>query len=107
VPRKSRRWVQRVQETSNAMDLPPGIFKRPPRGIASGLKQAVARSRRTKGRSKLQSAMSMLNLHINRSGRTLGRTDRARLAAARDELRRAFGRPAKATRTTRRRRKAA
>ena len=84
----SKRWVQHVQETSNAMDLPPGIFKRSVRGIASGLKQAVLRSRRTKGRSKLQSAMSMQNLHINRSGRNLGRVDRAKLQTAKVELRR-------------------
>lgn len=89
---RKRRWVRRVQETSNAMDLPPGIFLRSPRGIAAGLKRAVLRSRRTKGRSKFQSAMSMLNLHINRSGRKLGRADRARLERARDELREAFGR---------------
>jgi hypothetical protein len=30
-----RRWVRRVQ-TSNAMDLTPGIFTRRPRGIAQG-----------------------------------------------------------------------
>jgi len=88
--RTTKRWVRHVQETSNAMDLPPGIFKRSARAIASGLKRAVLESRRTKGRSKLQSAMSMLNLHINRSGRNLGRADRARLAAAKDELRRIF-----------------
>lgn len=83
--------VRHVQETSNAMDLPPGIFKRSPRGIATGLKQAVLKSRRTKGPSKLRSAMSMLNLHINRSGRNLGRADRAKLQAAKGELRRVFG----------------
>src|SRR5262249_59273093 len=85
-------WVGRVQETSNAMDLPPRIFTRSSRGIAAGLKRAVLRSRRAKGPSKFQSAMSMLNLHINRSGRKLGRADRARLERARDELRRVFGR---------------
>jgi hypothetical protein len=94
MPRAGRRWVKRVQETSNAMDLPPGIFTRSPRGIAAGLKQAVERSRRTKGRSKFQSAMSMLNLHVNRSGRNLNRADRTRLAGAKRELRRVFGRPA-------------
>lgn len=101
-----RQWVRRVQETSNAMDLPPGIFARSPRGIAAGLRRAVLRSRRTKGRSKLQSAMSMLNLHINRSGRTLARADRARLARARDELRRIFGRARRGRSATTRRRAA-
>jgi hypothetical protein len=90
--RSSKRWVRHVQETSDAMDLPPGIFKRSARGIARGLKQSVEQSRRTKGRTKFQSAMSMLNLYINRAGRSLGRADRARLSAAKDELRSVFGR---------------
>jgi hypothetical protein len=47
-PTSGKRWVRKVQETSNAMDLPPG--------------------------------------------RNLDRTDRARLQAAKDELRRLFGR---------------
>jgi len=69
------------------------IFTRSARGIATGLKRSVSKSSRTKGRSKFQSAMSMLSLHLNRSGRNLSRGDRARLEAAKDELRRAFGRP--------------
>ena len=90
----AKRWVRSVQETSNAMDLPRGIFSRSPRGIAQGLKRAVTRSRRTKGRTKFQSAMSMLNYHLNRGGRGLSRADRTRLQAAKRELRKAFGRPA-------------
>jgi hypothetical protein len=88
-PAKS--WVRRVQETSNAMDLPAGVFKRSPREIALGLKRSVLRSTRTKG-TKFQSAMSMLNLFINRAGRSLSSRDRARLERAKDELRKAFGR---------------
>jgi hypothetical protein len=88
---KRESWVRRVQETSNAMDLPPGIFKRSPSGIARGLEQSVLRSRRTKG-TKFQSAMSMLNLYINRTGRKLSGKDRKRLEAAKDELRKLFGR---------------
>ena len=84
-------WVQRVRETSDAMDVPPGIFKRSPEAIARGLKRSVLRSRRTKG-TKFQSVMSMLNLFINRTGRGLARQDRKRLEAAKDELRRVFGR---------------
>ena len=89
-----RRWVRRVQETSNAMDLPRGIFTRKPRAIALGLKRAVTRSTRTKARTDFQSAMSMRTYHVNRSGRSLSRTDRARFEAAKRELRRVFGRPA-------------
>jgi len=77
------------------MDLPPGIFKRAPREIARGLKRSVDRSRRTKG-TKFQSAMSMLNLYINRAGRGLPRAERARLEAAKGELRALFGRAPKA-----------
>src|SRR3989441_12502604 len=85
-------WVQRVRETSDAMDLPPGIFKREPAAIARGLKRSVLRSRRTKG-TKFQSAMSMLNLYANRAGRSLTARDRRRLDAAKRELRTAFGKP--------------
>jgi len=38
--------------------------------------------------------MSMLNLSINRSGRSLPAPDRCRLERAKVELRKAFGRPA-------------
>jgi hypothetical protein len=37
--------------------------------------------------------MSMLTFYINRAGRTLPKTDRSRLEAAKDELRALFGRP--------------
>lgn len=84
-------WVRRVAETSNAMDLPRGIFKQSPDAIARGLRRSVMRSKRTKG-TKFQSAMSMLNLFINRSGRHLAAADRRRLEAAKGELRRVFGR---------------
>jgi hypothetical protein len=89
--RKGTQWVRHVAETSDAMDLPPGIFTRPSKEIARGLRQSVLRSRRTKG-TKYQSAMSMLNLFINRSGKNLAARDRRRLEAAKDELRKVFGR---------------
>ena len=98
---RGKRWVRHVQATSNAMDLEPGIFKRSPAAIAAGLKRSVERSRRTKGRTKFQSAMSMLNLYINRSGRSLSSTDKRRLERAKTELRRVFGRPPSARRTRR------
>jgi uncharacterized protein DUF3175 len=91
--RRRASWVRRVAETSDAMDLPRGIFKRSPAGIARGLKTSVERSRRPRARTKLQSAMGMLNLYANRAGRSLPAADRRRLEAAKRELRRAFGRP--------------
>ncbi len=90
---RRKTWVRHVQETSNAMDLPSGIFKGSSQAIAGGLKRSVERSRRTKGRTKFQSAMSMLNLYINRSGRSLSLSDKRRLERAKIELRRVFGRP--------------
>ena len=71
------------------MDLPPGLFRRPAREIAAGLKAAVLASDRTRG-TKLQSAMSMLNYFINRAGRKLSDEDRARLERAKVELRALF-----------------
>ena len=86
-------WVRKVAERSDAMDLPRNIFKGSPAEIARGLKRSALRSRRTKG-TKFQSAMSMLNLYVNRAGRSLGAADRRRLARAKVELRRVFGRAA-------------
>ena len=83
-------WVRRVQATSNAMDIPDGLFTRSPRRIALGLKRAALASDRTKG-TKFQSAMSMLNWFINRGGRGLSATRRASLERAKTELRKAFG----------------
>jgi Protein of unknown function (DUF3175) len=89
-----RRWIRRVQETSDALDLPRGIFTRGPRAMALGLKRSAMRSQRRKARTAFQSAMSMLTYHVNRSGRALSGADRARFDAAKRELRNAFGRPA-------------
>jgi hypothetical protein len=66
------------------MDIPRDLFKRAPDGIARGLKRAALQSRRTKG-TKFQSAMSMLNLYVNRAGRTLPSQERLRLAAAKED----------------------
>ena len=89
--KKKSTWVRKVQETSNAMDLPQGLFTRPSKQIAEGLKNAVLESTRTKG-TKFQSAMSMLNFFINRAGKNLKEEDRKRLEQAKIELRKVFGR---------------
>jgi hypothetical protein len=90
--RSSKGWVRHVQETSDAMDIPQGLFSGSSREIARGLKKSVMASRRTRG-TKFQSAMSMLNWFINRGGRGLSADRRRRLEGAKDELRAAFGRP--------------
>ena len=86
-----KRWVAHVNATSNAMDLEPGVFRGTPPEIAASLRRSVLRSTRTKG-TKFQSAMSMLNLYINRAGKNLSARDRARLERAKVELRHVFGR---------------
>lgn len=96
---KRKRWSQRVTETSDALDLEGGVFAlTDPRRIARSLKRSAERSRRRKA-DPYRSAMSMLTFYINRAGRQLPKTQRARLEAAKDELRRLFG---KATRAPRR-----
>jgi hypothetical protein len=88
---KRKRWSQKVTETSNALDLEKGVFSRAsPRSIARSLKRSAERSRRRKSGS-FRSAMSMLNFYINRAGRTLPKTRRAKLEAAKDELRDLYG----------------
>jgi len=89
----SRRWSQRVTETSDALDLEPGVFRSAsPRAIAASLKRSADRSTRRKT-TPFRSAMSMLTFYENRAGRNLSRDARARLDAAKDELRRLYGRP--------------
>jgi hypothetical protein len=92
--RSPKGWVRHVQETSNAMDIPHGLFAGTPREIARGLRRSVLASRRTKG-TKFQSAMSMLNWFINRGGKGLSPARRRTLERAKDELRDVFGRPRK------------
>lgn len=95
----SRRWSQRVTETSNALDLEKGVFsKSTPRATARSLKRSAEHSSRRKTDS-FRSAMSMLNFYLNRAGKTLPKTDRTRLEKAKDELRDLYGRPRQARRT--------
>jgi hypothetical protein len=89
----ARRWSRRVTETSDALDLEPGVFKeRSPRAIASSLKRSADRSRRRKV-DPFRSAMSMLTFYVNRAGTHLSNERRRVLEAAKDELRVAYGRP--------------
>ena len=94
---KSRRkWSDDVMKRSDALDLEEGVFtKRTAGEIARSLKRSADRSRRRKG-TPFQSAMSMLNFHINRAGRQLTAAHKSRLERAKDELRKLFGKtPAK------------
>ncbi|MGQ0703420.1 MAG: DUF3175 domain-containing protein [Gemmatimonadales bacterium] len=91
MPKRARRWSQRITRTSNALDLERGVFTRDAKSIARSLKRSAERSSRRKS-PPFQSAMSMLNLYINRAGKQLPPTRRRKLEAAKRELRRLYGR---------------
>lgn len=92
-PARRERWSQRVTETSNALELEPGVFTlADPRAIAASLARSAERSSRRKA-EPLRSAMSMLIFYVNRAGSQLPARQRARLEAAKDELRALYGRP--------------
>lgn len=88
----AKRWSQDVTEHSDALDLEHDVFTRDdPASIAASLKRSAEHSKRRKG-TPFQSAMSMLTFYINRAGETLPAGQRKVLEAAKDELRKAFGR---------------
>lgn len=90
--RDGRYWSGAVTRESNALDLERGVFTfDSPRRIAQSLKRSAEASRRRKG-TPYQSAMSMLNFYINRTGSKLPEGRRAVLERAKDELRRIFRR---------------
>ncbi|HEY0851610.1 MAG TPA: DUF3175 domain-containing protein [Bradyrhizobium sp.] len=87
-----RRWSQRVTRESDALDLKKGVFKlTSAKKIASSLKRSAEHSSRRKS-GAYRSALSMLTFYINRAGRTLPKTQRARLERAKIELKHQFGR---------------
>jgi len=89
--RKGRRWSLDVTTKSNALDLEANIFNRDdPQSIARSLKRSAERSHRRKS-DPYRSAMSMLTFYINRAGRNLPEQRRAKLEAAKDELRALYG----------------
>jgi len=87
-----KRWSQRVTKQSDALDLKQGVFKlTSAKEIAASLKRSAEHSSRRKA-GAYRSALSMLTFYINRAGKTLPKTQRARLERAKVELKRAFGR---------------
>lgn len=79
-------------QTSDALDLEPGVFtRRSPKAIALSLKRSAESSGRRKA-EPFRSAMSMLSFHINRAGKSLSPERRRVLNQAKRELRTVFGR---------------
>ena len=94
--RPTRKWSARVTERSDAMTLEDSVFKqRSAAAIARSLKRSAERSHRRKS-PPYRSAMSMLTFYINRAGKNLSPARRRTLDRAKDELRKAFGRSARA-----------
>jgi hypothetical protein len=92
---KSRKWSARVTQTSDALDLEGGVFKKGgAREIAASLKRSAERSRRRKS-APMRSAMSMLTFYINRAGKNLPARRLQTLENAKDELRKLFGKQPK------------
>jgi hypothetical protein len=85
--RTGKRWSQRVTQESDALTLEHGVFTKPtPRQIALSLKRSADRSKRRKS-DPYRSAMSMLTFYINRGGKGLSATRKAKLEKAKDVLR--------------------
>ena len=90
--RRGKYWSRRVMETSDALDLEKGVFRRgSARAIASSLKRSAERSKRRKS-APFRSAMSMLTFYENRGGKNLSAAARKKLAAAKRALRKLYGR---------------
>jgi len=94
--KKVKRWSQEVTRNSNALDLEKGVFsKDDPHQIALSLKRSAENSQRRKS-EPFRSAMSMLNLYINRAGKKLPQKRLDILNKAKDELRELYGKPRQA-----------
>ena len=89
--KKGKRWSQHVTETSDALTLEEGVFKLDsPKAIARSLQRSAEQSHRRKS-APYRSAMSMLVFYINRAGKGLSKTRKAKLEKAKDELRTLYG----------------
>jgi hypothetical protein len=88
--KRTRKWSQRVTDTSDAMTLRDGVFKlKSPRAIALSIKRSAESSKRRKS-PPFRSAMSMLTFYENRGGKNLGAAQRKKLDGAKEELRKLF-----------------
>jgi hypothetical protein len=97
-PSRRKRWSARVMRDSNALDLESAVFKKQSaKEIARSLKRSADRSKRRKS-SPFRSAMSMLTFYVNRAGEKLPASRVKMLNAAKNELRKLYGRTPKTAR---------
>jgi len=93
-PKRTKNWSAEVTAHSDALDLEPDVFSmEDPSEIAESLKRSAESSDRRKS-GAFRSAMSMLNLYINRAGRNLSPSRKRTLERAKTKLRGLFGRMA-------------
>jgi len=91
-PKRTKNWSAEVTAHSDALDLEPDVFSmEDPSEIAESLKRSAESSDRRKS-GAFRSAMSMLNLYINRAGRNLSPSRKRTLEAAKEKLRGLFAR---------------
>ena len=87
----ARQWSMDLANHSNALSIDRELFTNSdPVEIARALKISAEQSRRRRT-TPFRSAMSVLTLYINRAGTDLDAKQRLVLEAAKDELRKAFG----------------
>lgn len=90
---ETKKWSADVTEHSDALELEPHVFEKDdPKEIAASLKRSADRSKKRMA-EPFRSAMSMLTFYINRAGKNLPAARKKVLEDAKDELRRAYGRP--------------
>ncbi|KAB2671714.1 DUF3175 domain-containing protein [Brucella tritici] len=90
-----KKWSADVTENSDALTLEAHVFeKADPKEIALSLKRTADNSGRRKS-GPFRSAMSMLTFYINRAGQNLPEKRKKVLENAKNELRKAYGRPEK------------
>lgn len=89
--RRRRYWSREVTRRSDALDLEGAVFKLPPREMARSLRRSADRSTRRKS-SPFRSAMSMLTFYENRAGRNLSPSRKRAIRAAKEALRKLYGR---------------
>ncbi|MBB4095968.1 DUF3175 domain-containing protein [Ochrobactrum pecoris] len=88
---QAKKWSADVTEHSDALDLEPHVFEQDdPKEIAASLKRSADKSHKRKA-EPFRSAMSMLTFYINRAGKNLPEKRKQALEAAKEELRKAYG----------------
>lgn len=88
-----KKWSADVTEHSDALDLEPHVFEQDdPKDIAASLRRSAEKSEKRKA-EPFRSAMSMLTFYINRAGENLSADRKKVLEAAKDELRKLYGKP--------------